>query len=399
MDFASTRHENDAKLLSRLDGIRSGRDLEVLEPFAKAYLGLYYDIDSRIPANERVGLLAGPDLSEAVHAGFVAALQCSDLPAGGEIAGQSHEHKSQPLAFVVLAGMDLLSHNSPAAVTDLPDNVLRAAICFHLTTNTFHTDVWYDALLKAKPQLAGDALLQLWQPMLQQDNVVLPGLHEIMQRHEYQPVLAHVLIPLLRLRPDCPARELAGMLERALLEIDPAELGRLIQTIIPVLETLPLRNRVYWLAAGFLLDPAQYTQTMILFMGQEKIKLLPLLDFSQAVLKAQGQRFRLSAMGYAALIRCLAPRFTPQEDQNGSLGEITVSVLWFFYQLACMHDATGQEALHWLQTVRVLKLYKEVFKQMATIQQSGTLPDFPDFVAQLREKGYLRMKKKWSDVR
>lgn len=403
MDFAYTRQENDEQLLGRLDAIQSGLDLEVLEPFAKAYLGLFYDIDSRVPSTERIGLLANPELATAIRAGFIAALQRPDLPACTAITPQCPDQPTPPLAYVILAGMDMLATRSGKGseqdILSLSDTTLQAALCYHLTTNTFHDDAWYSRLLIEKPQLAADALLMMWQPLLAQKVRVLPGLHEIIKNADYKTVFALVIIPLLQQWPDCRANDLSVWLYRAMLDADQGDLSQIIMEITRDMENLPLRNKVYWLASGFLLDPEVHGQGLINFMGQDKIKLLPLLDFTQAVLAEESGRSSLSAMGYAYLIRCLASRFTPQEDQHGNLGEITMNVLWFFYQLATFQDEKGQEALHWLQTVRVLKLYKDVFKHMQQVQQAGECPDFPDFVSQLRENGYLRMKKKWSDAR
>lgn len=399
MDFAHTRQENDDKLLARLDAIRQGQDLEVLEPFARAYLGLYYDIDNHVPPAERIDLLANPTLAEGIRAGFVASLQRTDLPACTEIAIQNHAQQTLPIAYVVLAGMDLLTQDSSQEVLSLSDASLQAALCFHLTTSTFHHNVWYTRLLIEKPKLAGAALLAMWQQLIQQQVSFMPGLHDIIKAEVYKHLLAYVLVPLLRQWQRCRAKDLAVLLSRALRDAAQEDLANVVRETLQDMDKLPIRNRVYWMATGFILEPDIYGQELVNFTGQEKIKLLPLLDFSMAVLTAETRPIDLSAMGYAYLIRCLAPRFTPQEDGYGNLGEITMKVLWLFYQLACFDDEQGRQALLWLQTVRVLKLYKDVFKHMAGIQQTDNRPDFIAFVAQLREKGHLRMKKKWSDVR
>lgn len=398
MDFANTRQENDEKLLQRLTAIEAGKDLEALEPFAKAYLGLYYDIDNRVPADDRITMLANPPLAEAICKGFVASLQRDDLPECGVIAAE-YEHQASALAYITLAGMDILAKANMQDVLALDERVLQTVICFHLTTQTFHNDVWYSQLLQDKPTLVGDSLLQLWQPMQVKQTRVLPGLHEIIKEPVYQPVLAHVVIPLLQQMPDCRAAELMELLAAALKLGNHEQLSALITDVLQDMEQLPLRNRVYWLASGFILQPEHYGQTLINFMGQEKIKLLPLLDFSHQVLTDGIGEQEFPAMGYAYLIRCLAPRFTPQEDNSGNLGEITASVLWLFHQLAKIKSSDGRQALLWLQNIRVLKLYKEVFRYVGELQQMEQTPEITVFIQQLQESGDLRMKKKWSDAR
>ena len=48
MDFELTRAENDEKLLSQIDSIKTAENIQVLIPFAKAYLGMFYVIDKEL---------------------------------------------------------------------------------------------------------------------------------------------------------------------------------------------------------------------------------------------------------------------------------------------------------------------------------------------------------------
>jgi hypothetical protein len=198
----------------------------------------------------------------------------------------------------------------------------------------------------------------------------------------------------------CRHRDLVQLLGLALLHVDRQDLLEVANEILARGELLNLRNQVYWQATAFLLAPEARGQAMLGFMGQEKMKLLPFLDFTISLLdNKQGESFRLSASGYAFLIRCLAQKFTPQLDIYDNLGEITLKVLWLFYQLACFSKEQGAEALKSLRRVRVLKLYSDIFDSVATCQAQNHKPDFQTFVQSLRDEGRLRMKKNWHDVR
>lgn len=400
MDFAHTRQENDDALLDRIDAIRSGLDLEVLEPFAKAYLGLFYDIDSHISPVERLNLLANPKLATAIKEGLINLLDKSDLPTPEQISCANLKQESLTVGYAVLAGVSLYSVENNDDALNLPTQTLKAAICFHHLISTFHEDNWYRPLLVSKPDLASETLLSMWQVLINEKNNFLPGLRPILQEEELIPLFACIIVPLLKMWRHCRHRDLLQLLSRAVFHVKQEILLDAARDMLDKAELMNLRSQVYWQATAFLLAPEEQGQSMLNFMGQEKIKLLPLLDFLIPLLdNKDGKSFRLSATGYTFLIRCLAQKFTPQLDTYNNLGEITVKVLWLFYQLACFSTVEGGEALKSLQRVRVLKLYSGIFDAVANYQVSDDKPDFQGFVQALRDEGRLRVKKNWHDVR
>jgi len=400
VDFTYTRQENDDTLLNRIDAIRKGQDLDVLEPFARAYLGLFYDIDSQVPAEGRIDLLANSDLAAAIKQGLITLLRQSDLPTPDSIARSMLKQETQAVGYAVLAGISLHAELYPDAVLELPDAGLKSAICFHHAISTFHEDSWYTPLLIKKPDLAAEALLSMWRVLLDEKQDFLPGLRSVLKEDALLPLFSRIVVPLLKNWRHCRSRELILLLSRAVHHVERNILLDAARVVLSDTEQMNLRNQVYWHGTAFLLAPEDYGQSMINFMGQEKIKLLPLLDFAIPLLEGHsGKPIRLTAMGYAYLIRCLAQKFTPQIGVNDNLGEITVKVLWLFYQLACFSTEEGGEALTGLRRVRVLKLYSDIFDAIADYQSQVEKPDYQTFMQALRDEGRLRMKKNWHDVR
>lgn len=400
MDFAQTRQENDASLLSRIDAIRQGEDLAVLEPFAKAYLGLFYDVDNRVPPAERLDLLANPALSDAIKQGLLALLQRTDLPAPEAIARAMLQQEVLPIGYGVLAGVALTQSADPAGVAALPERAIQAAICFHHALQTFHADSWYESLLLQQPDLAANTLLAIWQVLIAEQQHFLPGLQTILKKPDLLPLFRRIVVPLLVMWRQCRQRELYQLLSMALQHVEAPVLLAAAQAVLAdSQQQLGLRNQVYWHGTAFLLAPELHGQAMLNYMGQEKIKLLPLLDFIIPLLEgSSGRAFTLSAEGYACLIRCLAQKFTPQIDMYGNLSDVTLKVLWLFYRLACFSTRDGAGALNGLRRVRVLRLYTDIFDAVAAFQARQDKADFPAFVQALQEEGRLRMKKNWHDV-
>lgn len=400
VDFTYTRAENDQTLLSRIDAIRQGQDLDVLEPFAKAYLGLFYDIDNHIPPAERIDLLANKELSQAIQQGLLNVLQREDLPTVEEITRANQKLDNRSIGFAILAGMSLCANKSMHDLYNLPSRTLSAAICFHHLFNTFHEDSWYQSLLTENPQQSAQALLTMWQVLIDNKQDFLPGLKPVIDETENIPLFRLIVVPLLQAWPYCRHRDLFGLLGRAIRYADRASLLDASIDMLEKGELLNLRNQVYWQTTAFLLAPEQHGQRLINFMGQEKMKLLPMLDFVMSLLDSQeNEAFQLSANGYGFLIRCLAQKFTPQMDVYNNLGEITVKVLWLFYKLACFSSEDGRAALKTLRKVRVLKIYSDIFDSIAEYQDKPDKPDFQFFVQSLRDEGRLKMKKNWHDVK
>ena len=400
MDFSYTRAENDQNLLARSEAIRKGEDLQVLEPFARAYLGLFYDIDNQLVPSERIDLLANSELSTAIKQGLCNLLHRADMPGIDAITQANLKQENLSIGFAVLAGISLCAEDKACPLLELPAATLKAAICFHHFISTFHEDDWYKPLLLARPELAAETLLTMWQTLISNKQDFLPGMRPILEDQELAPIRRHVIVPLLKIWKHCRHRDLLQLLSLAFIYADSEQLRDASTDMLTKGELLPLRNQVYWQTTAFLLAPEQQGQAMLNFMGQEKIKLLPMLDFIIPLLdNKQAEPFKLSATGYGYLIRCLAQKFTPQVDMYDNLADISLKVLWLFYKLACFSEVEGGKALADLRKVRVLKLYSDIFDAVAHYQAAGDKPEFQVFVQSLRDEGRLRMKKNWHDGR
>jgi hypothetical protein len=102
--FTQARKDNDERLLGRLDDLRRGEDMQVLEPFARAYLGMFYEIDDRIDPQKKVAMLANSEVASAVMEGFISSLHRNDIPPPYEIGECLSQDESIPVGYVVLAG-------------------------------------------------------------------------------------------------------------------------------------------------------------------------------------------------------------------------------------------------------------------------------------------------------
>ena len=230
----------------------------------------------------------------------------------------------------------------------------------------------------------------------------LPGLKEILENDDLHALRDKVIVAAASLMRNTRPKELARMLLAAVRANCAEELFAMACTVIKDSDGLGVRQQVYWQATAFILEPKARSSILAAFVGQEKIKILPLLDFINSVLVADQERLSGEAIG--ELIRMVAPKFTPQIDNYGQLSDITQKVAWLFYLLAIKTTLPAMQVTKKLRRVRVLKLYSEVLDEVEQLQsqlatgQLDVAPDADSFIRQLHESGKLKSKKKWSDT-
>ncbi len=80
-----TREENDQRLVNQHQTLSQAKALELLEPFAKAYLGLFIEIDSIFPPEQRIRFIAGDALADAIMQGLSRVIELDEFPTATEI--------------------------------------------------------------------------------------------------------------------------------------------------------------------------------------------------------------------------------------------------------------------------------------------------------------------------
>ena len=392
-----TRLENDRNLLPKLAAIRSGQDIESLERFAKAYLGMYLDIDNNIPPQDRIDILASPALAEAVQQGFEAVLNQADFPNEIQIADAMMNEQPIAVGYILLAALDLLTDDPRYAISKLPAATVRTALCFHYAAKTELQDKWFAQILAHRQDDVAQALMAFWQQLVTRDCDHLPGLYQIIGDQQYDAISRCVVLPVLASLSHCRKGVLRDLLHAALRVCDHAALATISDAALADWNRADPSRYVLWLTTAFLLQPAPYAIPLAEYCGHSKEKILPLLDFTVLVLLSdEQQRLPLPAEAYAQLLRVIAAKFAPQLDRYGNLSDITQKVMYLFYRLSTAADAMA--AIQHLGQVRVMKLYKEVLAFVSELHTRGQTLTFDAFLADLQVANAIKIRKKWSDL-
>lgn len=374
--YQDLRQTNDERYLDSLDAIRSGQAAGALSPFAKAYLGLFLDIPGGIEPPARVYLLANDRLADAVLQGFCAILNRGDLPSANLIGtGASRQHEN-PAAYVVLAGMDFLAERSMNALRQLPPQTLAAALCFHFSHAGYHHAEWVDYLITQRQEITITTLRDYWLGLVGKNAKHLPGLQQILTHPAGTVILKGTCLTLLH---DWHGHKISTFKELLLFALhyeDRQSLTRLTQDKLAQAGSLPLTERTYWMTTRFLLAPSLQAANLADYAVRSKEKILPLLDFAVAALKAGGrERLQVPPQAIAQLLRIIAPVFRRNVGRLGLIDETSTSILWLFDQLGNDSDPGAAEALSWLRQVRVMRMYEDVMNEM--IEKQAALTETP----------------------
>lgn len=399
-DKAHVRAENDHSLLARLDTIQQGEALDVLAPFAKAYLGLFLDMDNSIAPEQRIDVLANTTLARAIQQGIQAVLLRTDHPDAGIIAKSLLDEAPLDRGYIVLAGIQHLMVSSPEQLLQLPDATLSAALCFHYTNKTNCPDEWIHIILQQRQKQSVDILTAFWLYLIDHGSEYLPGVEAILNSPQHRHLASQLVLPLLQHWTQCRKKILRGLLLTALLCADQKALRDLADHALHTWNPNEPGRYALWLATAYLVAPELYLAQLSDYLGRSRERMLPLLDYIVlALMQDTEQRYPLSATALIGLLQSIAPKFTPQVDRHGNLCDNSLRVMYLFYRLAICRDPHAATAMTRLGQIRVMKLYSAILDYVALVAHERLTPTFEAFVSALQAGGRIKAKCNWSDLR
>jgi hypothetical protein len=372
LDYEKTRIITEEKLAGRLEGLRSGENVPALESFAKAYLGMYLDIDKSLSPEERVCLLANADICENIFLGFQAVLEDGKLPDPESIGSALAAGERYPIGYIALAGMDMLARESLDEMLKLPESTLRAALCFHLANPTELENSWFNHLMKQRPDLATGSLREFWSQIMEHGSRHVPGLQTALRNSGMLPVMEKLLIPVLQHWEILDKKMLMNLLISAFRYTDRAALLDVCRNALEHADDIPVVQHVYWLASAYLLAPGEYHDEIFEYVGRTREKAVPMLKFILPILDDENTPgIRISAKTLAHILHMLAPKFRPKRDQFGNLDDSVQMIIWLFERLGREKNQEGREAVEYLRKIRVMRIYSEYLDRAAEEQARG----------------------------
>jgi hypothetical protein len=202
---------------------------------------------------ERLTSFTSPEITAAALEGFAACLRRSDIPSPHMIGETELEGKAYLTGLPILAGLSELTSNSVADLLLLPQAMLQSGLAFHHAIISDREREWVKPVIEALPDLAAEALMTYWRPLLAKNTKYIHGLYDLAYKELLKPIAQRASLPLLKDFPNCQEENLFPLLHSAIRNGDRHELLTHAQQTLSR-HALTVENRTLWCAAAFALD-------------------------------------------------------------------------------------------------------------------------------------------------
>jgi len=245
---------------------------KVLADLASAYFGHFYEASGETPV-ERLNNFLDHDASlvEDALSGFRYALRRNDLPSVEKIVASGLKGSRDYLCWPCQAGMEL---SSPDEVASLDDDQLRKIVAFQHLFSAHGDSRWEDMLRRFRPDLMASVLVQCAIPYLRAGKEHIDGLYGLAYNEESAEIAKYAVLPLLQGFPvrskKAQLSNLRYLLVAGLRYLEASVFLEVVATKLGLKLDDP--QRIYWMAAGMVANPAIYAQPLAQFVGKSQTR-------------------------------------------------------------------------------------------------------------------------------
>lgn len=310
---------------------------EQLGRLARAYYGLYHEVERHAAPKDRLAQFIGddPDLIGAVLDAFRIAIHRPDVPEAAATISLRSASRQSWLAYPVLAGLDLADEEDPDGLDTLDDSLKRKALALHycVPTGTSVSPNWHARWCEQAPELAADVIHRCAARALRDGSDYVPGLNELDIIADHDELKHAVRLKLLASYPSSATgaqlRNLDRLLAAVLAEPDREDLRELIQRKIS-LQRMSMSQRLHWLAAGWLAPDPRCSSELRGLLEQRAARIGFVAKFLRNASSA-GLRVpehlaeRVDTVTQLEFITCLGENFGPVDAQGFATLEMEIS--------------------------------------------------------------------------
>lgn len=318
---AEAKRKRSSQLRKLADKVRSGTaSAAAMHELAGVWLNHYTDVHGDTPT-ERFDSYSdyGAEALSAAESGFRLCPQRPDLPAVADIIDLSTQQKEHFIRRPCLVGMELRWRDGTQAVDTLDDDILRRMIAFRLTYGADNTPAWFLHLVKTRPELVAEVLVDYAGATLRSKSDFVDGIYALAHDPLYGAV-ARGAAP--RLLDGFPLRCRSGQLNhleyllKAALRHVPEVLAEIVARK-SVTRSMDAAQKVYWLATGMLLSPARYESALWDYIGKSQARANHLVGFLSERSGDFSPGVELSPRTTGKLIELLAPHAELEWSRGG----------------------------------------------------------------------------------
>ncbi len=289
----------------------------------------FTDLDRDTQVKQLRNFLGGNEgLVESVLEGFRCSMDRNDVPAVDEIIQLDVQNQLHPLSYPSLAGLAENSQRSPDYILQLSDSTIERMIAFYMT-GIRENAPWYSSLLESRPELVSRILIKYVAAVLHGKKQHVANLHGILNslvyESEYVPVARSATLEMLKGFPArCTNQQLElldPLLKSSLRHLEHLDREALLARIEAKLGLRSMNSAqcVYWLATGFMADPAQYQEKFTGFIQGNESRTRHLARFLWDQHEQWSFLDNLPVSTIALLIRILGRYFAPYSRMVGAV--------------------------------------------------------------------------------
>ncbi len=282
----------------------------IMFELAGVWMNHYSDTRGETPA-ERFDSYCehGEVVLEAVEQGFRACPLRNDLPSVAEIIDLNIKQREHYIRKPCLIGMELLWRQNASSVDKLSDGCLRRMLAFRMTYGADNTPDWFAYLVRSRPTLVADVLIDYASATLKARRDYLSETYALANDPDYRSVAELAVPQLLTTFPVRAKATQLSHLERLLKVAMRYNMPQLIGMLDRKLAAkgMDVAQRVYWLSAAMLLEPAKYESLLWRYIGNNWIRANHLCTFLDDRFGGMSNDYALSPNTLGKLIELLSP--------------------------------------------------------------------------------------------
>ncbi len=360
----------------------------LLHQIARAYFGVFADSNEcNGPKAVAQWLHGDQNLTDAALQGLHGVLNREDVPAIEEILDLHDKGSMHYLAWPFLAGLAEVERIAPEDDASQwgEDRIRRAVTFWHCNSYSNDLPQWYERLLLARPEIVAEAQVQFSISAFRNGNPVYE-LYALTRRPNHAQVAKHASLPLLQAFPvRCTLKQVQSLdylLWAAIQHADRTSLTKLIERKRS-LTSMNVAQRIRWLAAGVMVSPETFSDTLEDFMQGKGRRIRSLWKFISSGAgehlidsgdKAQFAFRNLDISVLELLIRLFGSYFVPYSPMGSRIitaeEEASDFVGGLIRQLADSPEEEASDALANLLAEPALARWNDTLKQAQDTQRT-----------------------------
>lgn len=264
LEKKQSRIEENKKEIVRLSSeIIKGDEVELLQHYAKVWLGQYSDVDHKVEPIQRLSEEVGTENVATLYEGFINVLHKDVFNSIEDIAVSHVDGKVYYRASLLLTALSVIVElKGKRALLLLPEKVIKLAFAYQLTRPTEYSIDWFNWLKGEEFDLYQLVIDEFWRYQLDKKATSLSGLYHFRGDEEIYSTAITIIPKLLRDYNNIHPSLLMTMLENIVGDVEPEILTSLVDESLKRRHLRKSFTRAMWLSIGFMCDRASYVKRL-----------------------------------------------------------------------------------------------------------------------------------------